>query len=192
MTIITKEELAKIVELANSVPTEFRQKCFEILLGNTIQTPQIIPPQKEAHIVSQETIQSQIQKQSAPFILPIDVKAFLTQYKLDESILWKCFLVDGSEIRPLYHLKVIKKATAQIQHALMLCLENALSKGQFSVDVEALRTRCQENKCYGSDNFARNLKNNEGLFKGASLDQPLVLSSDGKAELADLLEQLKN
>jgi hypothetical protein len=192
MTNITKEGLAKIVELVNSVPTEFRQKCFEILLGNTLQTPQLFSMQKDTGTSIQETTQSQIQKSSKPFVLPIDVKAFLTQYKLDESILWKCFLVEGGEIRPLYHLKVTKKATAQIQHALMLCLENALSKGQFSVDIEVLRTRCQENKCYGSDNFIRNLKNNDWLFKGVPTDQPLVLSSDGKAELADLIEQIKD
>ena len=40
MSTITTEELQKIVELANSVPEEYRQKCFELLLGNALQTKQ--------------------------------------------------------------------------------------------------------------------------------------------------------
>ena len=189
MSTITSEELQKIVELANSVPSEYRQKCFELLLINalqmthplTINTPAVKPPDTELPVTP---------KVQHPFIMPIDVRAFLSQYGLDESVLWKFFIREGDEIRPIYQLKVTKKATAQIQHALMLILENAIIKGQFQVEIEVLRTRCIDHKCYDAPNFTKNIKDNANLFKSTANDQPLTLSPDGKSELAELLEQL--
>lgn len=189
MSTITTEELQKIVELANSVPDEYKQKCFELLLADALRMKQPVIrgvlPEKQGTELPATT------KTQVPFILPIDVRAFLSQYGLDESVLWKYFLRDGDEIRPTYQLKVTKKGTAQIQHALMQILENAIVKGQFEIDVEALRTRCIDQKCYDKANFAANLKNNAKLFKSLDADQPLALSPDGKSELAELLEQLQ-
>lgn len=188
MSMITAEELKKIVELANTVPEEYRQKCFELLLIYTLQG--LLPPTqggspKPATPPSHPPIHKQ-------FVLPIDVKAFLSQYGLAESLLWKFFLVEGTEIRPIYKLQVTKKARAQIQHALMMTLETAISTGQFQVDIESLRTRCQDQKCYDAPNFMKNIKENAYLFKTVTNDQPLSLSPDGKSELADLIEQLKD
>lgn len=188
MSSITNEELQKIVELANSVPEEYRQKCFELLLANTLQAKQPVIQTPPAENKGAE-IHTPVKQQ--PFILPIDVRAFLSQYGLNESVLWKFFIRDGDEIRPIYQLKVTKKGTAQIHHALMQTLENAIVKGQFQVDVETLRNRCVDQKCYDSTNFSANLKNNAKLFKSLDVDQPLSLSPDGKSELAELLEQLQ-
>src|SRR3972149_1264074 len=170
MSTITTEELQKIVELANSVPDEYRQKCFELLLANALQMKQ--PVAKNASAENQDTELPATPKPQRPFILPIDVRAFLTQYGLDESTLWKFFIKDGEEIRPIYQLKVTKRGTAQIQHALMQTLENAIIKGQFQVEIEALRTRCVDQKCYDRTNFTNNLKNNAKLFKSLDDDQP--------------------
>ncbi len=126
-----------------------------------------------------------------PFVLPIDVKAFLSQYGLDESKLWKLFLVEGEENRPIYQLKVTRKASAQIQHALMMALETAIATGQFQVDIEALRSRCIDQKCYDAPSFTKNIKDKANLFRSIAPDQPLTLSPDGKTGLAELLEQLK-
>jgi len=73
-----------------------------------------------------------------------------------------------------------------------MALENAITNGQFQVDIEALRTRCNEQKCYDATNFTKNIKDNVNLFKSIANDQPLSLSPDGKSDLADLLEQLKS
>ncbi len=189
MTLITAEKLKKIVDLVETVPQEYRQKCFEILLTHALQgatgalpvsgAPQAVPPPPPP-TTPQKT-----------FVLPIDVKAFLSQYKLDESILWKFFIVEGNQLRPIYHLKANKKAAAQIQHTLMMALENALVTGQFQCEIETIRERCTDQKCYDSANFMATIKNNAGLFKGIETDKPLSLSPDGKSELADLLESLK-
>jgi len=191
MFTITAEELQKIVELANTVPEEYRQKCFELLLSHVLQARQPIT----AAITPDATSTlppSTPPPTRKPFIIPIDVKAFLSQYGLDESVLWKFFILEGEETRPTYELQVTKKARAQIQHTLMMTLENAITTGQFQVDIEALRTRCNEHKCYNAGNFAKNFKDKANLFKSVAIDQPLSLSPDGKSELADLLEELKS
>lgn len=187
MSAITAEKLQKIVELANSVPQEFRQKCFELLLANALQGKQ---PDVQSLPPENKEPEAQVKPQQ-PFVLPIDVRAFLSQYGLSESILWKFFIRDGNDIRPTYQLKVTQKGTAQIQHALMQTLENAIINGQFQVEIEALRTRCIEQKCYDQTNFKKHIKNNAKFFKSVNNDQPLSLSPDGKSELAELLEQLQ-
>jgi hypothetical protein len=189
MSIITPEELKKIVEFANSVPEEYRQKCFELLLSDALNSKQ--PSPTVSATINPNAAVSASQKALKPFILPIDVKAFLSQYGLDESILWNFFIIENDDIRPIYTLQATKKATVEIQHALMLTLENALMKGQFQTDYEVLRNRCIENKCYDASNFTKNIQNNSKLFKSILNDQPLLLSPDGKSELAELLEQLK-
>ncbi len=189
MVIIKSEELQEIVELANGVPEVYREKCFELLLGHALRAAQssnLAPP----------SVPLAIPQAPAPagklFVLPIDVKAFLSQYGLDESVPWMFFIAEGQEIRSIYKLKTTKKATAQIQHALMMTLENALSSGQFRVDIEALRSRCNDQKCYDGPNFMKNIKDKANLFKPIADDEPLSLSPDGKSELADLIEQLKS
>lgn len=186
--MITAEELKKIVELAKTVPEEFRQKCFELLLNYALQTlPPITTPSSPTH-PPQAPIAAPKHKH---YVIPMDVKAFLSQYGIDETLLWKFFLIEGTEIRPIYHLKTTKKAKAQIHLALLLAMQTAISTGQFQVDIEMLRNQCNEHKCYDRANFMKNLKGNETLFKSVEPDQPLFLSPDGKSALADLLEEMK-
>lgn len=186
MLTITKDELEKIVELVETVPQEYRQKCFEILLSHALQAT--APPSPP--LPPRPSVPPQPPIPPKPFVLPIDVKAFLAQYGLDEPLLWQFYLIEGDQVRPIYRLAARKKAKAQIQHALMLSLENAIATGQFQVDLEALRSRCQDQKCYDSANFMKNIKVSANLFKSIATDQPLSLSPDGKSALADLLEQL--
>lgn len=189
MVSITKEELKSIVELANVVPEDYRQKCFELLLSHALgAAPRTPPPAPTPPSPAPPAGESQ----QKPFVLPIDVKAFLNQYGLAEPLLWKCFHVEGSEIRPIYHLKTHKKARAQIEHALMIALESGMTSGYFEVALDTLRTRCKEYKCYDSPNFSKILKMNSKLFKSVENDQSLSLSPDGKSELAELLESLKD
>lgn len=190
MSAIAAEELQKILELANTVPEEYRQKCFELLLSHALQAKQLnapATPQGAPGVLPPPTPPAP----RGPLALPIDVKAFLSQYGLNESVLSRFFLVEGEEVRPIYKLQVARKARAQIQHALLMTLETAISTGQFQVDVEALRSRCNDQNCYDASNFSKNIKDNANLFKSISSDQPLSLSPEGKSELAELLEQIK-
>ncbi len=78
----------------------------------------------------------------------------------------------------------------QIQLALLLSLENALKNGQFQTTIEVLRQRCVDLKSYEASNFMNNLNNNAKFFKTINKEQPLVLSPDGKSELADVIESM--
>lgn len=187
--MITSEELQKIVELADRVPEVYREKCFELLLGYALHatlSPMPVVPSIPSALPEAPASGGKL------FVLPIDVRAFLSQYALDESTPWKFFIAEGQEIRPIYQLQATKKATAQIQHALMMALEHALSSGQFQIDIEALRARCNDQKCYDGRNFMKNIKDKANLFKPIVDGEPLSLSPDGKTELADLIEQLKS
>jgi hypothetical protein len=190
MKTVTAEQLKQITELTNGVPQEYKAKCFELLLAHALQTLNI----PNGGVISKQsaTPPAAPALNPKPFLLPIDVKAFLSQYKLNEAKLWKLFFVDGADVRSIYQLKTTKKATIQIHYALLMALENALSKGDFQVDIEALRTKCVEQKSYDKINFMTTLKSNQKLFKSVEKEQPLILSPDGKSDLADLIEELSN
>jgi len=188
MVSITEEELKKIVSLAKSVPEEYREKCFELLLASALRSTSPPESAREASDGPEKALEPAARSQ---FTLPIDVKAFLSQYQLDDSLLAKHFHVEGDQVVPIYQLKSTKKAEAQIQHALMMALESAMTSGAFQVEVEALRQRCLDHRCYDKANFTHILKRNDRLFKKVVTDEPLTLSPDGKAELAELLETLK-
>ncbi len=187
--MIKSEELKDIVDLSNTVPEEYRIKCFELILKYTLIERCNLKSQN-SQIGENDTlaVRGQVNQN---FVIPIDVKAFLTQFSLDESILWKCFIIENEEIRPIYVLNISKKSKVQISYALLLALQNALMKsGQFQFDIEKLRELCINQKCYDLANFKKNIKNNAKYFKSISDDQPIVLSPEGKTELANLLGEI--
>lgn len=188
MNQISEEQLQEIVQLAETVPEKFQEKCFELLLSHALgfaSRPGISPVSSEPVVQERAVAPDQVE-----FVLPIDVKAFLTQYGFAESTVWDFFLADGEEIRPIYKLSSTKKAEAQTQHALMMALETAIGTGNFTVGIEELRSRCQERKVYDSPNFKKNIKSRANLFRQVDDVEDLTLSPDGKSELADLLETL--
>lgn len=181
MDLPSVDQLKEIVELAESLPERYRESCFELLLSNLLASARQ-PPLPEPTL--------EIAASPEPFVVPIDVRAFLSQYGIPEEALWKVFVGSGTDIRPIYKLKTTKKAEAQIQLALMMSLEGALSIGKFEVTVDDLRKRCADEKTYDSPNFMRNLKLKEDLFKAVDDVTSLALSPDGKSELAELVESL--
>lgn len=187
MSEVTQLQLKSIADLADSVPEKYQVSCFEILLKQAVfyvQNSTSLEPLKEnAKVKADENKQ---------FILPIDIKAFLSQYNLSEIHIRKLFFIEDNEIRPIYKLEVTKKARFQIQLALLLSLENAMRNGIFQTDIEALRQKCIELKSYDKINFMTTLNNNKKLFKSVEKEQPLVLSPDGKSDLADTIEDLTN
>ncbi len=70
MSIITKEELKKIVELSESVPEQYRNVCFEILLKQKLQG--IVKP-AEKEIDKNELTEKGEKGVEKKFIVPIDV-----------------------------------------------------------------------------------------------------------------------
>lgn len=187
MSSITPDKLKEISNLAESVPEPFRLKCFELLLAHSLTGEEPVKDKKD-HSDEGKGKHDHAKKD---FILPIDVKALLNQYSLEESILQKLFFIEGTEIRPIYKLNIHKKAKAQMALALLMTLENALSTGEFKFTVDTLRQRCVELKCLDAANFMAVLERNKNLYKSYDPKKEIFLSTDGKAELADFLEQFK-
>lgn len=187
MTKITSEQLKEISNLAESVPEQFRVKCFELLLAHHLSSHETQTGEKS----KKEETHKKTSDHKSTFIIPIDVKAFLNQYTIDESILSKLFFIENNEIRPIYELSIHKKTKAQISHALIMSLENSLLTGEFKFNVEALRQRCTDKKCLDAPNFMAILKKYKDFFKSFDSTKDVYLSTDGKTELADILEEFK-
>jgi hypothetical protein len=180
-----EKPIQDIIFLVNKLEERYREKCFEILLqfylhGKT-PTPVSIK-EEERHEKKKEDMKEE-------FTLPIDVRAFLQTYSIPEENISKLFLIVGNEIRPKYKITTAKKATAQIQIALLAALENALRTpaNKFEFSVEDARKRCQNYKAYDSPNFKKHFKDNEKLFKSLSDEAHVELSPDGQTELAEAI-----
>jgi hypothetical protein len=76
---------------------------------------------------------------------------------------------------------------------LLGTLINALKSGNFVADIEAIRAECNTRKCYDSNNFAQNYKNNKELFTEEynKKIKELTLTEEGKKHLAEIINQIK-
>jgi hypothetical protein len=97
------------------------------------------------------------------------------------------FLTQGNDVRPTYKIQTTKKAQAQIQIALLSALENALRGSKFDFNIENIRQRCKDLRCYDSANFDSIFKRNIALFKGLQDAEHVELSPDGRSELAEAI-----
>jgi len=173
-----KSQIESLIHFVQNLPEEFRVPTYETLLKMLL----------ERTIVTTSVGREEVKE---AFKIPIDVKAFFEQYDISENVLNELFLIEGKEIRPIYQLKTIKKAEAQIQIALLTALENALKStpSKFHFNKEDVRERCKEMGCYDPANFMRNFKNNAKLFK--DLDEESVeLSPKGKERLAEVILEI--
>jgi hypothetical protein len=181
------EVLAKqAAKIAESVPEKFQEKCFEILF-------QLFISGKVSSPVEQREVKNEAVPPSpspAEYLVPIDVRAFLQQHTVPEEKLSKMFLLQGNDVRSTYKITTHKKAKAQLQISLLTALENALKGGKFDFDVEVVRQKCKEYRCYDADHFTETFKNNSSLFKTLTDKEHLELSADGKAELAEVILEM--
>jgi len=176
-----ESKIKEFIEIAEKFSEPYRQKIFEVLLTNHLRSVQ---PSKEVPEKAEEPLPMTPEK----FIIPIDVRAVLSQYGVPEDRIQKLFLTAGAEIRPIYTIKTTKKSDAQMQVSLLTALENALKPGgRFEFSIEDVRQRCINQKVYDSGNFAAHFKNNSRLFENLDDKEHVILSPDGKSELAEAI-----
>lgn len=173
--------IEEILRLVSEVPEEYRITTYEILLSHFLIGQGFVSPEPDI---------PEVELAAEPFLIPIDVRAALTQYDLDDSVLSKLFLMEGSEVRPIYILSTTQKARSQMQVACLSALENALRGGKFEFSVEAVRQKLQDLKVIDKANFNANFRNNKKMFKGLDDKEHVELSADGKAELAETILEL--
>jgi hypothetical protein len=179
------ESLAKeAARIAQTLPEQFQEKCFEVLLNSFVAKKAPVdkaPPEQETKKTGGKPRE---------FVVPLSVRAFLQQYSVSEESLPKIFLMHGTDVAPAYKLQTTKKATAQVQIAVLTALENALKGGKFEFSVEEVRKRCDEHGAYDAANFAATFKKRKDLFKDQADEEHVELSSDGKAELAETITEM--
>jgi hypothetical protein len=81
----------------------------------------------------------------------------------------------------------------QIRIASMQALHHALTDGDFTTTVEAVRDECKMRKCYDAPNFARNFRVNAETFDFGEWSKEVTelrLSEDGKKALAEVVKSL--
>ena len=178
-----------IIEICEKIPEPYRKSCFEILLNAKLRG--IKPTPQKIEEVHEENLDT---KQERGFEIPIDVRAFLSQFGLDENHIKKLFLIDNKEIRQKFNISTTKKSKAQIQIALLLALENSIKNPntKFEFASEEVRQRCRDHGVYDPPNFTTHFKNNQKLFKSLEDLEKISLSPEGKSELADTISQISN
>lgn len=177
-------KIKEIVKICEAIPTDYRVKCFEYLMENIVYpTGKKIEAEKIPETIQEEKIS-----------LSIDVRAFLSQYTVNNDAIGKLFLMDKGEIRHRYTIATTKKSVAQMQVALLMALENTLMNPnrKFEFSSEEVRQRCIDFQCYDLANFSANFKNRKNLFKSLDDLEHIALSAEGKAELAETMNQIIN
>jgi len=171
-----------IITFTNTLDEKYREKCFEVLLTFFLNNNGL----KSPSLSSNEKNKSQITPIKTSSNLPIDIMAFLTQNAIPEESISKLFYRAGNEVRPIYIIKEARKATAQIQIALLTAFENALTKPEnmFEFSIEEVRTRCTDQNKYDTNNFKPTFRNNATLFKDLADEEHIKLTPEGKKELA--------
>ena len=182
--------ISQIIEICEKIPPIYRNTCFEILLKARLQESDKTSFKK----INSLQMEDLSQTTNSTFELPINVRAFLSQFSLDESIIQKLFIIDNKEIRTKFQITTTIKSKAQLHVALLLALENAIKNSQntFEFSSEDVRTRCRDHAVFDPKNFKNHFKNNKKLFKPLTDFEKIFLSPDGKSELADIISQVTN
>ena len=86
------------------------------------------------------------------------------------------------------------RSESQIRITLLQCLLSAIKTGDFQTTVDAARQEVQTRKAYDTNNWSGNYTNNAALFdfdKYSKTVKVIVLSEQGKKELADLIQEIQ-
>jgi hypothetical protein len=185
---VYKEKVKELIKFVDTLPEPYRMTTYDTLLGlylSSFQNPDAImaaPGQREND--------TGVKKE---YKFSFDVRAFMDQYEISEEKIRDIFFLDESGISPKYNLNMKKKATYQIDIALLIALENALSTTlKLEFDMEEVRKRCIENKCYDLSHFTGNFQKWKNLFKDLSNSEHIELSPAGKQQLSEVIRKLTN
>jgi hypothetical protein len=203
-----KEEVKQIADLAASVPEQFREKCFELLLNNLIgkqaptknaaPSPPVSEEKKEDDQDDGNPSSDSLAK-SGSSTIPMTTqlrllmrKTTVTKEELEKVLMYDS--KDGGNVHFVREPHDVDVTTGQIEWSLLLALKNVILKDSLSVDPEDVRSVCQEKGFYGAANFAANFKrpSYSKLYKGAMVKQGEAqqLTNDGQEALGKLIKRL--
>jgi len=188
-----KSELQNIVDLCESIPEPYRDKCFEILLTAFISPP-LRRPGASGPSAADVGPAAGSSPEGEKIPTPAQVRVFMQRNAITEAVLAAVFLFAGGELHFIKEPSPTTVAEGQIQWALLLALKSGILNNSVVVDPEDVRSICQEKGFYDAQNFAAVFKrpSNAKLFKGLLEPQgeSRALTTEGEAELAKLLNTL--
>ncbi len=196
-----KAEIKEIIEITKECPAELQQRCFEILLDNYLQkfratkNVQTVPVQiedKADEIVVENNEASTSASDITENDFHVKVRRFFQTNNISVNDLNRIYYKENGQLLPYYEsMHSTKMSECQLRLTLLTAFEAGFANGEFVVNGENVRKRCQELKCYDSPNFATNFKNNAALFDNwvdkYDKNTDYILSVEGKKQLAQTL-----
>ena len=195
-----KDEIKAISDIASSVPDGFRDKCFELLLTNLIDTTSKLTGDATLPAVVKDPAQElkppkpPTGEGANPIPMKAQVRVVMRRGNVTQAELESILFYEGDEVHFVKEPHGVPNAQGQIEWALLLALKNAIENDSLSTDPEAVRSVCQEKGFYDRGNFATIFKrsNNTSLFKEPLEPQgaPQPLTIEGQDALAKLIKRL--
>lgn len=189
-----KDSIKEISEIAASVPEQFRNKCFELLLANLLRQNGDAATGggksgKEEH-KSPDDSEKKPKGDGVPITTQLRVLMKKTDVTKDE--IDKILLYDNGEVHFIKEPHAKGITTGQIEWTLLLALKNAIEKNSLATDPEEVRSVCQDKGYYDKGNFSKVFKRNAKLFRKTLTAQGPAepLSSEGQDALGVLIKRL--
>lgn len=193
-----REQVQEVSRIAASVPEEFRQKCFELLMTHVLSTSGApLPPLP--HVLGAAipftamppAPLSPLGYSGAPPMTAL-LTAFVKKIGLTQEQFGRVVGYVHGNVVFYREPEIGKPAQSQIEWALLLALRNAISQGHFIVDGEGVRLVCQEKGIYDRRNFYPNFRKHADFFRTPpeAGGKPQPLSSKGIASLGQLVRRL--
>ena len=175
MLEMVKNKIAEAIEVAESVPEKYQQKCFEVLLetalhGNTFNGD-------VAQVAQKSTGQ------------PLAGTQFLAAQGITDNMLSRVLHLDGDSYELIAsNLKVGSVAQKEVRLALLLGVKNLLEGGEGFFQKDSLVTQCKKYAAFDSPNFAAHMKKQRNLF--LAKENGWVLTVPGKEQAAQAIKEL--
>jgi len=165
-----KEYLNEIIEIANTCPEKYQEKCFEILLNS------IIKPEIPA--IKGEVGEAVISKTD-----------FFSDHEISQKEWQRVFNFDGNVYSIIVKdLKNREKSKKQVKLALLIGVKGLLETGEALIPKELLFDSCKKYVAYDSTNFAAHMKKAKDLFLTKGDDWTLTIPGQDKA--AEVIKEL--
>jgi hypothetical protein len=198
-----KNEVQEIAKIAASVPEQFQQRCFDLLLTALLRNGEAagtgkarggeqkpdpgVEPIKPGDEVGRDTRTQRLPLNAA-------TRAWMARVGVTDGDLAAVLFVEDGDVHFIREPNTSKIATAQKDWALLLALRNSLLSNSMSVDAETVRSMLQARGFYDRTNFASNFKNQKtaALFRAVLEPQgeAQALSNEGQQELGRLIKRL--
>lgn len=187
-----KGEIEAIVEIASSIPEQFQQKCFEILLSGALRELAALLTEERQRSVAGRAPQLAAAGESIP--MTTSLRLFMQRREVATEDLRRILMYADEEVHFLREPSKMKVAQGQMVWALLLALKNAILIDKMEADPEDVRSVCKAKGFYDMANFAANFKREPyaSYFKEPLEPQgePQLVSKDGETALAELIREL--